>query len=413
MELKKRNSLVNMFKKTFNLIKSKDLNHESLLSKGRFSYNKLTHSELWTDSINYNISISSILSDPITYQLLRELKFTIEKFDHPLMSMKQVETKYASVIAEIKLLGNQISSTVDLSRADDRLYRRICKIPHWPLIKYLTLTDSTGDFFYWCDDDLINKAGDYENFTHLKYAACGLHRHIMGRELKSKVELRWSHYITFARIGLGDKIYRSLGELVFGNMIVLAGTQDDFIWQYDTGLCRKDSNKPMISDFYCKSLDLLIEISMFIENGRGSRGESYDARRQEKLSIFQNENKKSLFIDSSIYYHQGCFFASGFADKIIQELNKHGYTHLNDVANETEDKLGFFTSAETMFELNSEEYLDFLEKEFGLIKMAQLSTSKSFLRQVIKVRPDADDIFKLLKKKGYGQRKTRGVGRKK
>lgn len=407
MELKKRAAIVGLFKETIRLVNDNKISANSLLWKNRFSYNKLCRSHLSKQYINKSVSRSSVISDPATYGLFRELKFIVERIQQPLLSLAEVEIKYSEEISKIQNLGTDLKSTIDFSREHYGLYVHFSKLSHWPLIKYLVFKDSTGDYFYWSDDDLITKAGDYDNFTHLKYSECNLHRHLMGRELKSDLELRFPQYLTFARVGLGKKVYRSLGELVFGNMVHIAQEQDDVIWQYDTGLCRKNSNKSMTSDFYIKSLNLLIEISMFVENGRGSRGKSYDLRRKEKVDIYNKMDIKCLFIDSSYFYQQGCFLALKFAQAVVEELNLLDYFTLNKTVEVDESKLGFFESLDAKPDLTAEEYLAFLEEQFDLTHTAQLSQDKSFLRQIIKLRIDADKVFKLLTEKGKELRKIR------
>lgn len=407
MELKNKEAMVCLFRETIRLVNEKILSTDSLLWKGRFSYKKLSNSNHALKYIGKVVSLSSVISEPVTYDLFRQLKFITEGIEYPLLTLAEVEVNYNEVIVELWNLSGQVKSTVDLSRDHYALYCRVSKLVHWPLIKYLVFEGSTGEFLYWCDEDIINKAGDYENFTHLKYKGCNLHRHIMGRNLKSDVELRFPQYLTFARIGLGNKIYRSLGELVLGNMVVIAGAENDFIWQYDTGLCRVNSNKSMISDFYIKPLKLLIEISMFVENGRGSRGKSYDIRREEKLEIYNKMGIKYLFIDSSAFYKQGCFLSLQFALTVVEELNKFSYFTLNHTVDSDESKLGFFESLDVRSELTAEAYLLFLEEKFGLTHTAQLSQDMSFLRQIIKLRIDARKIFSLLKEKGKKRRKIR------
>ena len=411
MELKKREAIVGLLKETIRLVNDNKISSESLLSNNRFSYSKLCRMKLSKQYMDISVSRSSVISDPVTHGLFRELKFIIEGIQLPSLSLAEVQIKYSEEINQIQNLSIDLKSTIDFSREYPELYGHFNKLSHWPLIKYLVFKDSTGDYFYWLDDDLITKAGDYDNFTHLKYSECNLHRNLMGRGLKSAVELRFPQYLTSARVGLGKKVYRSLGELVFGNMVHIAQLQDDVIWQYDTGLCRKNSNKSMTSDFYIKSLNLLIEVSMFVENGRGSRGKNYDLRRKEKVDIYNKTDIKCLFIDSSEFYQQGCFLALKFALTIVEELNKLSYFALNKTVDVDESKLGFFESLDAKPELTAEEYLAFLEEQFDLTHTAQLSQDKSFLRQVIKLRIDANKVFKLLTEKGKERRKMRRKNR--
>ena len=407
MELNKREAIVGLLKETIRLVNDNKICSESLLSKNRFSYRKLCRMQLYKQYMDISVSRSSVISDPVTYGLFRELKFIVEGIQRPSLSLAEVQIKYSEEINQIQNLSFDLKSTTDFSLEYPELYGQFNKLSHWPLIKYLVFKDSTGDYFYWIDNDLITKAGDYDNFTDLKYSECNLHRNIMGRGLKSAVELSFPQYLTSARVGLGKKVYRSLGELVFGNMVHIAQLQDDVIWQYDTGLCRKNSNKSMTSDFYIKSLNLLIEVSMFIENGRGSRGKNYDLRRKEKVDIYNKMDIKYLFIDSSEFYQQGCFLALKFALAIVEELNKLSYFALNKTVDVDESKLGFFESLDAKPELTAEEYLVFLEEKFDLTHTAQLSQDKSFLRQVIKLRFDANTVFKLLTEKGKERRKMR------
>lgn len=257
-----------------------------------------------------------------------------------------------------------------------------------------------NNYFYWTDGDLVSEAGKFRNLTHLKNAAGSLHRELTGRDLLEEVQRLHPSYSTNCYIGHEGKCYRSQGELVLGNLILLSGVAKDWGWQVATGLYRNGSNKTMTADFRLNPLNLYIEITMFRDNPRGSRGVHYENRRIEKEKLYEANGCKHVFIDSSGFYKNGVIDAEKFARHCISTLQQYGFHGLKKSLASSK-KITFHEGVDSKPELKTEEYLDYLEKKFGLTHAAQLSNDKSYLNFAINIREDGHYIRALLKERGF------------
>ena len=387
---------VRVLQDLYEQLRTGELQKDHLLHKGRLSNHKLRR-------LGVTSSVHNIKSDPVRYQKYCQIKRYAERFEYPI-DADDVQRLYRDLIGKIKAAVGPIGSVVKLSSNEKKLYKEALACPHWPILKRVLFSDSRPDYFYWSDNDLIDKAGQFRNFTHLKNKGGELHREITGRELKDQVVHRWPSYITHFYIGLGERIYRSQGELVLGNLIYLSSADSDWERQISTNLFRPGSNKPMTADFLCKPIDCLIEISMFEENGRGSRGKQYDSRRREKMECYSAINV--VFLDSSNFYINGCIDERAFGRSCIEKLRSVGYINLRESALDS-GQLAYSKGLDIRLDLTAPEFLDYLKQKHDLVCTAQLSNDKSFLRLVIRGRPDADYVMEILKQRGMeiGRRK--------
>ena len=404
MEKNLEKHLVDLLNKLIVEVEGGSSELDSLLVKGRFSYVRIFNTRYWQDDVN-KVSRSSMLSCPSTYSLFRKLKFLIEQRDIPKLDMDEFREIYMHEISAFHQLPKKPITTTELRNESSALYIQLCSTPDWPRLKYLLLPNSNPDFLYWTDQDLIHEARKYINLTQLKMKGGELHRHIIARELQEKVLSTYPSYNTDTYIGLKGYRYRSQGELILGNMIVLANKESHFLWQVNTNLYRQNSKKPMTADFYCKPIDLYIEISMFVENGRGSRGIFYSARREGKSKIYKQAGLNVLFIDASEFYYHGRIDPTLFANHIAGAINQHNYDGLKNTLSCAPSKIAFFESVKSRLDLNCEDYCEFLAVEYGLTHMSQLSNNKSYLLAAIGIRPDSSEVLAILKAQGVEVRR--------
>lgn len=345
---------------------------------------------------------NSVVSHPALYAAYASIKRYVEGLEEPIDGVIACE-RYADLIAKIQALIGPHGTMSNLSSSDMGLYREALACPHWPIVKRFVSQKVRPDFFYWSDRDLIDEAGKYLNLTQLKVVGGQLHRELAGRDLLNQVILKYPSYSTHVYIGLAGKRYRSQGELIFGNLIVLSALDADWDWQVETGLYRKGSSKPMTADFRLKTIDLFIEISMFKKNGRGSLGKYYEARRNEKQEIYAEEGINCLFIDSSGFYVNGFIDSEAFARHCIFEIRQFGYNCF-DKSGASYERLRHFEGVDSKPELSAIAFLDYLEHEYGLTHKAQLSNDRSYLRPAILLRNDCDEVLAILKSRGFAIR---------
>lgn len=388
----KRDLDLNLLNKIKKALFDGAIEKDDLMSNNRLSLRRL-------NDLGFSTGLGSLQSDPELYPVFREIKLSVEGYGE-LLSFKEIKLKYADLISRVAAVMENGGNTTDLSSINSKLYEEAKEKPHWPLIRYLSVPESDKKgYWYWTDEDLITEAGNYKNLTNLKLADNTLHKHIKGRSLELALFCKWPHYNTDSYIGLNHHVYRSQGELVFGNMICLAGLEGDWRWQVHTGLYRQGSNKPMTADFQCITKEVLVEISMFEEKERGSRGVYYVNRRDEKAYIYEKYGKQAIFIDSSPFYRNGCIDAESFAQACIMNLAKYGYDGFSN-AQFTAQKLLYNSAIDVKRHMTAKDFLDYLEGEHGLTRMAQLSNDKSYLNKYIKMREDSEEVFGLLREKG-------------
>lgn len=376
-------------------LKLKKILSESLLCKGRLSYKALSLR-------GFTRNRNSVVSTPSLYSIYGDIKRHVERLPERI-DLSVAREKYSDLIARINALPQPIKSTSELSVLDYKIYKDLLLCPHWPIVKRTVLSNVRPEYFYWTDNDLIEEAGNYKNLTQLKNSAGQLHRELKGRDLLDELMRRHSSYITHCYKGLGERFYTSQGELVFGNLIILAGLEKECEWQANTGLYRNNSNKPMTADFKLNEENIFVEISMFVKNGRGSRGKNYDERREEKQKIYSVNSMKYLFIDSSKFYNNGCIDSEAFSKHCISRLNELGFKGIDKKLSHDKD-LFYFDSIDVKPDLSAIEYFEYLKLEFGLTHSAQLSNDKSRLLPFIYLREDSEEVIDLIRKSGAAMR---------
>lgn len=386
-----------LLKSVLERVLSGALPKDDLLDNNRMSQQKLR-------GHGVKSSLNSIISDPELFRRYAQLKRAVERWAAPI-PRTGVQKRYSGLIARIKAVLGPSGNVVDLSRNHKSLYREALACPHWPLVKGLAIsTKKRPEYFHWTDNDLIEAAGEYVNFTELKHKDGSLHRMITGRELKDKVRLRWSSYNTHCYVGLNGQVYRSQGELVFGNLICLSGVRNDWVIEAPTNVYRPESNKPMTADFLCKPIEHFIELSMFEADGRGARGKQYVDRRDQKASVYDDNHIYATFINTSTYYAHGCIDARAFAQHCIDVMVPLGYHGLSKAKLES-SKLCYWEGVDCRPDLSASDYLDYLEQKYELTMKSQLSVDKSFLLPPINLRDDAQIVKNMLAERGKRIRK--------
>ncbi len=88
----------------------------------------------------------------------------------------------------------------------------------------------------------------------------------------------------------------------------------------------------MTADFKLNEGNIfVVEISMFVKNGIGSKGNNYAERRKEKQRIYSANYMKHLFIDSSYFYNNGCIDSESFSKHCISRLNYFGFRRVEKI----------------------------------------------------------------------------------
>ena len=185
----------------------------------------------------------------------------------------------------------QVRSVSDIYRDDYALYKRLRLDPHATFIGWAGgLPRERRDFLYWSGRQLLPQAAVCDSLTALKEECGELHRHLMGREFMNALIRLEPHLAGVFKIGHQGHRYRSKPELVLGTWFALR--KIPVTREFDTGLYRAGSARPLVADFKLLPDGPLIEVLQNDGADRGSRGENYGKRWVDKQKC-QTQNSPS------------------------------------------------------------------------------------------------------------------------
>ena len=383
------------------MIEKKSISTNDLIVKGRLSHKYIERQ--YGKKINSN----SIISNPQLHQTYRKLKFLVEGREK--RDLKIVLKEYEKLVAQLRMVLPNGGGSTALSRIDKNLYSKCLRIADWPLISDLAGVSASKNYWYWTDEDLIEACGKFKNFTDLKYGGGQLHRFIKGRELEGRVVVTHPSYATHMYIGIGAHVYSSQGELVLGNIIELSSLPNYWKRQYKTNLYRDGSNKPMTCDFFHTEAEVGVEVTMFNKNGRGSRGRFYQRRREAKKVAYKKNRFNVVFLDSDPFYTNGVIDSEAFARYCLDEFERNGIPISFD-----KNKLSRVAECKNVPispEMAAEQVVDLLRDEFGVTRIADFHSGKSYVAKYINFHPKHDEIRKIIIKRSRERQRAASIKR--
>ncbi|MFO7787924.1 MAG: hypothetical protein R6W87_09185 [Halospina sp.] len=339
--------------------------------------------------------------DPYIYPRFRELKIRAEKD----VRYENIDSDYLDSLTE-RAGSYQPKNLTDLSKQAPSLYREIIKSGYSIWVSYY-LNLSAGQLRLWHlpDQFLLDLAKPYGNFTDLHNCQKDLRRHIKARGLDEALIRLAPDFGRHFYIGLGDRRYRSLAELVAGNILELSGVR--YEGQHRV-LLKNRQGRPRYADFYLPDVDLVIEVEQCTSGNRGSRRDGYVERTKAKYKEYEAENIHYITIDSDLYYssYQG-FKTEEFANDLQRRIL--GSTNLYIPIPSTEKMTERQVSEDIAFVLNGSEkevYLHITE-EMGIDSIAELQNHNSPILKALKQRPDKGEAVLATIKSNSIQRRNR------
>jgi hypothetical protein len=264
-----------------------------------------------------------------------------------------------------------------------------------------------SDFLYWEDYELIEAAGNYQSFSDLKREGGELHRHLIGRELRSAVISAHPHFSNGFYVGLNGACYRSIPELIVGNLLCV--NEVNYLHEaayFPVGW--KDVTKPLKPDFYFPELYAIFEVEMTKLANRGKMRENYVYRNLQKIEIYKQDlNLKFSFLNSEPFYSSRGFDIIGWVSAVRTSLREIGVL-IKSIPSDL-SKLLYEDISRKQFFLQSDRQLviDCLVEELGINGIADLDNKHSSIKNLLCARGDEDEIRMVIKEIGLKRKSIR------
>ena len=332
--------------------------------------------------------------DPSVYDAYRRLKYAAEGI---VLSGRQLANHIRPMVRKVTAAAQRLDqkSPTALSRANRALYRQICQSPYRTFIfQRAGLTESRPGYWYWGDRELLVRATAFRSWADMQQRDSALRAHLAGRGLGKIAMLKNPRLVNHVRFGLQGHTYRSLAELVVGNLFAHNGIKVHR--QYPTGVCRVGSDRQMIADFYFPAQKLLLEVIQTRGSGTGSRKEEYELQFRTKVAGYRKSRLRYCTIDSEPYFKNGVLDALAFAKKVLRRLKPLGIAcgPLPDASillfEEHREK-------EKWLRLPLGPLMQSMADEMGIVGVAILTNDFSWLHALLKMRSDYDVIRQHLK----------------
>lgn len=330
--------------------------------------------------------------DPDIYPHFREIKIKAEGD----VRYEDIDADYLEELVR-KAERHSPKKITDIFNENNPLYQEILGSGYsiW-VVQRLNLQEGQSRLWHLPDHHLLNLAEPWGNFTDLHNRKKDLRRHIKARGLDEALIRRAPEFGRHFYIGLGDRPYRSLAELVAGNILESSGLP--FECQYRVPLENRQG-RPRYCDFFLSDADLLIEIEQCTTGNRGTRRNAYVERSEAKYQEYEAEGFNYITIDSDIYYSssQG-FQAEDFANDLRSKVKKAADTN---IPLPSVDKMVFRQISEDIaIILNApeKEVYQHITEKMGIDSVAKLQNYNSPILKALKQRKDkGSNIIKLMK----------------
>lgn len=230
-------------------------------------------------------STNSMISDPLCYQAYRELKFLVEEIS---LNLDQVKNEHAALIASVREVqrGTGIETRTELSKQAPALYHLINTVAESSSIFRLGgMCGGHAEFFYFSDEELIQSASAFSSLTDLKNHGGEIHRHIKGRRLDAQLMRAQPKFIGRFYVGLNQERFRSIPELVLGNLMMANGVN----FLHDSAFAPPEwkGKRALEPDFYFPDANFILELAQS-KGGTGTRRVKYDQRTARKVACYDS-----------------------------------------------------------------------------------------------------------------------------
>jgi hypothetical protein len=386
-------------------LKQGSISNTQLLFRGRLS---LPHLAQLKPRLG-EIPKTQMATVPELYRAYRELKFLAEGVT---LTPAEVRHEYADLISDIRAAIDSspfdIRTKTDLCDREHWLYKKVSSDPHSSnIFRYAGLTEGRPDYWYWDDQELAERAANFDSFTQVHYRDNDLRRHLKGRGL---YKLTTTLNPSFARhffVGLNHEPYRSEPELITGNYLILNTVPHEH--EVNTNIIRKGSTRPQIADFFLTDYATYLELLQNETPNRGSRRLAYAARNKEKAASYANKIA-CIFIDTDPFYHRGVFQVSEFSKHLHKTLLDNGI----DIGTPPPAEKLAWRDDELKMKLltlpTPKEVIDLLNT-LGCKTIKILQDRFSSLLTLIKLRKDYKAIRRKMKRQSYALRSAKASER--
>lgn len=340
--------------------------------------------------------------DPDIYPHFREIKIRSEGD----VRYEDIDVDYLEELArKTERYGPRKIS--DIFNKDTNLYQEILRSGYgiW-VVHRLNLQNGRSRLWHLPDDFLLDQAEPWGNFTDLHNRKKDLRRHIKARGLDEALIRRAPEFGRHFYIGLSDRPYRSLAELVAGNILESSGLP--FECQYRVPL-KNRQGRPRYSDFFLSDAELLIEIEQCTTGNRGTRRNAYVERSRAKYKEYEDEGLNYVTIDSDMYYSssQG-FKAEEFAEDLKTKIE--GKSGLNIPVPSIGKMMDRKVSEDISIALNAseEEAYFHIKDKMGIDSIKKLENQNSPILKALRQRADkGEKIISSIRKNSIEKRGKR------
>ena len=338
--------------------------------------------------------LHTVFLDPGVYDAYRRLKYAVEGIEY---TGRQLANHIRPMVRRVAVAAKRLpeKTPTGLSRGNEALYREICSSPYRAIIfRTAGLTEGRPQYWYWEDRELLDRATAFHSWADMQQRDSALRAHLAGRELKIMAMRKNLRLVNHVRFGLKGYIYRSLPELVIGNLLAHNKIRVDR--EYATQVYRAHSSRQMIADFYFPDHKHILELIQTGGSGTGSRKKEYRLQTRSKAKGYRESHLQFQMINSEPYFKNGVLQAVAFAEHVCEELKKVGI----DCGPVPDSSILLFEDVrkkEKWQTLSVEKLLKTMADELDIRGVAVLKNKFSWLHALLRKRPNYDTIIQRLK----------------